>query len=287
MVCRCAHHDCQVLWGQLQQPGQTACPQPTITPAESCAGHSSFPTSPRWAHIQASLQCTHPRCWDTSLSRLVPAPKPQGLHTPITHQNPHSLAPRAPQPLVPHSCLVSKAWSKAPLPGSLPWFPFPSHSPPLRLCSTHGLSHRTSLEMSQRLCPCFKSVLPSRTMRSLQAGCHVPTAPRNTPAGPSFGWPPACVCSASAERSPARLPTAPCTQRLSPWASLPSSGVTGGPSESPAQKPFCSPRSPARTHRPRDTLVEAARGAAGVASEPAHACRINTPNWVNVRFSAC
>lgn len=123
--------------------------------------------------------------------------------------------------------------------------------------------------------------------RSLQAGCHVPTAPRNTPTGPSFGWPPACVCSASAERSPARLPTAPCTQRLSPWASLPSSGVTGGPSESPAQKPFCSPRSPARTHRPRDTLVEAARGAAGVASEPAHACRINTPNWVNVRFSAC
>lgn len=142
-----------------------------------------------------------PCCRHTELTRLFLAPGPQGLHSRIRHH-------RAPQPAtcwpLP-SRLTSKAWSKAPPLGSLPSSSPRSHLSP----ETHSMSHRTSCAMSKEPCLCFKSVLRSKTVRSLPAGCHVPTAASHTLAGASLRWPQVRVCSAPADRSLDNLTSCP------------------------------------------------------------------------------
>lgn len=122
-------------------------PSKTPYPCFSYTGLSGL----LWLQALLSLNTDH--------SAWCPGGPPTGLH-------PSHLAP--------------KDWSETPPAGSLPWFPHPPGSLPL------GLPHRTSLEMSQGLCPCFQSV-SSKMVRALQAGHPVPTASPNIPASLAAG----------------------------------------------------------------------------------------------------
>ena len=172
------------------QDGQPALPSPTCAPTETPPATLPYPCVPDW------LLCRPPHhlLWPQGLPPRHPTPasptrasaacsgsKPSGTllscHSTQTAQPGAQGAP--PTGLHP-SHLAPKAWSETPPPGSLPWFPHPPGSLPL------GLPHRTSLEMSQGLCPCFQSV-SSKIMRALQAGHPVPTASPNTPASLAAG----------------------------------------------------------------------------------------------------
>ena len=115
VVCGRAYHAHQVVRGQLQQPGHTACPAPappSIAPAESHPGHPSLPVSPRRAAIRASpspplasgppSEAPYPCCFVLLLHRresATPVRNPQGLCSPVTRHTSLGLVPRGPRPL--------------------------------------------------------------------------------------------------------------------------------------------------------------------------------------------